>query len=323
MENLLISIIVPVFKVETYLDKCLESIVNQTYKNLEIILIDDGSPDNCPQICDKWAEKDSRIKVVHKENGGVSAARNTGIEMFTGDYVTFVDSDDWIEPYYIYEVVNCDNFNEYDIVITGFKFDYVDGKSTIFSYEDCVVESKAVEKLINDEIRPECWAKFIKRTLLYKTRFNESFGYAEDFLFNYEIFKQCTKMKCINSHKYHYLQESGNSSTTSIITENRANAYKVFEKILLDNKENPELYPVALYRFTVAVLAILSRVMSDRQITDKYYLEIVNTVLKYKKSIFKNSLISTRHKLIVLGMCIGPKLMLKFFMRLSKCHLFR
>jgi len=96
--NQLISVIVPVYIVEPYLDRCVQSIVNQTYKNLEIILVDDGSPDNSPAMCDAWAEKDSRIRVIHKENGGVSSARNAGLDMATGSYITFVDADDWLEP---------------------------------------------------------------------------------------------------------------------------------------------------------------------------------------------------------------------------------
>ena len=98
MNEPLVSVIVPVYKVEKYLDKCIESIVGQTYENLEIILVDDGSPDNCPTMCDEWAQKDSRIKVIHKENGGLSSARNAGLDACTGDYIGFVDSDDWIEP---------------------------------------------------------------------------------------------------------------------------------------------------------------------------------------------------------------------------------
>ncbi len=92
----LISIIIPVYKVEKFLDRCIESLINQEYKNLEIILVDDGSPDNCPKMCDEWSKKDDRIKVVHKENGGVGSARNEGIKIACGDYITFVDSDDWV-----------------------------------------------------------------------------------------------------------------------------------------------------------------------------------------------------------------------------------
>lgn len=92
----LISVIVPVFKVDPYLDRCVESIVNQTYRNLEIILVDDGSPDSCGAMCDAWAEKDRRIKVIHKKNGGLSDARNAGLDIATGTLIGFVDSDDFI-----------------------------------------------------------------------------------------------------------------------------------------------------------------------------------------------------------------------------------
>lgn len=95
-EQPLISVIVPVYKVEPYLDRCVQSIVNQTYENLEIILVDDGSPDHCPAMCDAWAAKDGRVQVLHKENGGVSTARNAGINIAKGAFFTFVDSDDWI-----------------------------------------------------------------------------------------------------------------------------------------------------------------------------------------------------------------------------------
>ena len=91
-----ISVIIPVYGVELYLDKCIESVVNQTYRNLEIILVDDGSPDRCPTICDEWAELDNRNKVIHKKNGGLSDARNAGIRIASGELIGFVDSDDWI-----------------------------------------------------------------------------------------------------------------------------------------------------------------------------------------------------------------------------------
>ena len=97
----LISVVVPVYRVEPYLDRCVASIVNQTYRNLEIILVDDGSPDRCPAMCDAWAEKDRRIKVIHKANGGLSDARNVGLQLAQGNYVAFIDSDDWIDLRFI------------------------------------------------------------------------------------------------------------------------------------------------------------------------------------------------------------------------------
>lgn len=90
----MISVIIPVYKVEQYLDECVESVVRQTYTDLEVILVDDGSPDGCPALCDRWAKKDSRIKVVHKKNGGLSSARNAGLAVARGEYIGFVDSDD-------------------------------------------------------------------------------------------------------------------------------------------------------------------------------------------------------------------------------------
>lgn len=103
--NYLISVIVPVYKVEKYLRKCIDSIIAQTYKNIEIFLVDDGSPDNCGAICDEYAHVDERIKVIHKENGGLSSARNAALDVATGDYVMFVDSDDWVEPDFCYSAL--------------------------------------------------------------------------------------------------------------------------------------------------------------------------------------------------------------------------
>ena len=94
----MISVIVPIYKVEEFLDECIQSIVDQTYQNLQIILVDDGSPDHCGEMCEDWAKKDKRIEVIHKKNGGLSDARNAGLAVATGDFVAFVDSDDWIEP---------------------------------------------------------------------------------------------------------------------------------------------------------------------------------------------------------------------------------
>ena len=114
-----ISVIVPVYKAESYLDRCVESIVNQTYKNLEIILVDDGSPDNSPKMCDDWAKKDERIKVIHKKNGGVSSARNAGINEATGEFVQFVDSDDYIDLSFCEQLVTPFE-GGVDLVVSGF-----------------------------------------------------------------------------------------------------------------------------------------------------------------------------------------------------------
>lgn len=121
MSKSMISVVVPIYNVEQYLDRCLTSIVNQTYRNLEIILVDDGSPDGCPHLCDQWAQKDSRIKVVHKKNAGLGMARNTGIEHATGEYICFFDSDDYVDVKTIEKAYEAAQRENADIVVFGCK----------------------------------------------------------------------------------------------------------------------------------------------------------------------------------------------------------
>ena len=129
----MVSVVVPIYNVEAYLDRCISSVVLQTYSNLEIILVDDGSPDRCPQICDDWARRDCRIKVIHKENAGLGMARNTGIEHATGSYVYFLDSDDYIEPETIEETVRSAWEHSAEVVLFGRK--WVNQNKEIFQVE--------------------------------------------------------------------------------------------------------------------------------------------------------------------------------------------
>ena len=119
-----VTVIIPVYKVERYLDACVESVVRQSYADLEILLVDDGSPDRCPALCDAWAEKDPRIKVIHRENGGLSAARNSGIDAAKGEFLLFVDSDDLLEPDAVRRAVDAQRQQDADLVI--FNLTYVD-----------------------------------------------------------------------------------------------------------------------------------------------------------------------------------------------------
>lgn len=130
-KNLLISIIVPVYKVEPYLRRCVDSILNQTFENLEIILIDDGSPDSCGSICDEYAEKDKRIKTIHKLNGGLSSARNAGLDICKGDYIMFVDSDDWVEPNFCEAALQLALTKKVDCVAFGY-YEYLNREKKTF-----------------------------------------------------------------------------------------------------------------------------------------------------------------------------------------------
>ena len=177
-----VSIIVPVYNVEKYLDRCMESLLGQTLKDIEIILVDDGSPDNCPQMCDEYAKRDSRVKVVHKENAGLGYARNSGLEVATGEYVAFVDSDDYVE-YDMYErLYEAINTNNVGMVLCGFYRDK-QGKKT----EAVIDNMPKKEKIIDSH------ADYITNLIgqLPSAHLNVFYGYAVwNILFSNEIIKK-------------------------------------------------------------------------------------------------------------------------------------
>lgn len=147
MNHCLVSVVVPIYNVEKYLDRCVDSIVNQTYQNLEIILVDDGSSDNCPQMCDEWAKKDKRIHVIHKENQGAGMARNTGIDAAKGSYICFIDSDDYVSPFIIEKAYNLASKDCSDIVTFGTTIVNKNGKivkEVVPKVEKCLFEGEEV-----------------------------------------------------------------------------------------------------------------------------------------------------------------------------------
>lgn len=208
----LISVIVPVYKVENYLNKCIESIVNQTYSNLEIILVDDGSPDNCPAMCDQWAAKDSRIRVIHKENGGLSDARNTGMEIASGSYICFVDSDDWIHPEYVERLYSACIEHQTSIAACDVQFVFdtsiIDYSLPSFKSTCCTTE-QALNTLIHGTgFRAVAWNKLYRRDILK----NESFPvgrFHEDEFFTYRILAKAPTLAYVDAQLYYYYQRSG------------------------------------------------------------------------------------------------------------------
>ena len=173
----LISIIVPIYKVEPYLRRCLDSIVNQTYTNLEIILIDDGSPDGCPQICNEYAARDDRIVVIHKENGGLSDARNAGLDICKGEYISFVDSDDWIADVFIEVMFKVLKDNKATMAISDFSRTSQTFSILFSHYDICHVEVlnhiEATKKLWSEYISTftTVWGVLYKASLFKHIRF--------------------------------------------------------------------------------------------------------------------------------------------------------
>ena len=216
----LVSVIVPVYKVEAYLPQCVESIIGQTYQNLEIILVDDGSPDACGSICDDYAKKDNRIKVFHKHNGGLSDARNYGIAQSTGEYLGFVDSDDWIELDMFEVLVNVAEANKADIVACGFYHEYP--KRTVV---DARVEKKydntihQVSALIKDDIDAFIWNKLYRKTCFSDIAF--PYGrFFEDIFTAHKLFLKATSCIYVSKPFYHYIKRRKNSITETFSMDN-------------------------------------------------------------------------------------------------------
>ena len=216
MSSPLVSIIVPIYKVEPYLRRCLDSIVNQTYTNIEIILIDDGSPDNCPQICDEYASKDNRIKVIHKMNGGLSDARNSGIDISKGEYISFVDSDDWVDEKYIEILLDLTIKENADIVIG----EYTKTQGVILQEKQNIwtktySSKEALIRLFskNNITFTVSWGKLYKKELFNSIRFPIG-KFHEDEFTTYILFYNSTKIVYTSKILYNYYQRAGSIVST-------------------------------------------------------------------------------------------------------------
>lgn len=214
----MISIIVPIYKVEKYIKQCVESIIAQTNKDIEIVLVDDGSPDNCPAICDEYAKQDGRIIVVHKENGGLISARKAGLKASSGEYICFVDGDDWIEPDMYEHIANEVEKTKADCVITQFYFEYPDNPTKsdyklnheLYNREE--IEKDIFPTMLFDNkyyrfgIYPCCWTKVFKRELLEKHLFNTDnrIRMGEDIAFTYPCLMECQTIAFVDKALYHY-----------------------------------------------------------------------------------------------------------------------
>lgn len=212
MDTPLISVIVPVYKVEAYLDRCVQSIVDQTYRNLEIILVDDGSPDNCPAMCDVWAAKDDRIKVIHKPNGGLSDARNAGMAVAAGVYMGFVDSDDYIAPnmyQLLYEHIISDAC---DIAACGVEMVWEDGtpSRSLTKAGSCILDCEAaMEACIRESwLKQPVWYKLYKTELIRDIPFPVG-KYHEDVFWTWQVVARAERVSVFDTPCYYYVQRSG------------------------------------------------------------------------------------------------------------------
>lgn len=211
-----ISVIVPIYKVENYLERCVNSIRNQTYKNLEILLVDDGSPDRCGEMCDSYAKEDARITVIHKENGGLSDARNVGIEASTGEYLAFVDSDDWLDPDMLELLYKMVKKHGADIAECSWRN----------IYKDCIIEETTctAEQIEGDNIaalegmldwkyfKPVAWNKLYHRSVISDIRYPKGKLHEDEFT-TYKYFYAARKLVYIDVSRYNYDRSRTDSIT--------------------------------------------------------------------------------------------------------------
>lgn len=276
MNNPVISVIIPVYDVEKYLDRCVESVLNQTYHNLEIILVDDGSPDGCPQLCDEWAKKDERIRVIHQRNGGLAAARNVGLLHCTGEYVDFVDSDDWIESDMIQTLYDVCVKNNVLLTACGrcVHFEGSDSSRIDKCPPECeVIDTKvfAMRMLTGDNCDCSVCDKLFHRSLWEYVRFPEGRIY-EDIAIMYKVVLNASHIATINRPLYHYFRHSGSivaSAFSAKLFDYPFNTRKLLEDI---EQNHPELYDHACWSHTKALIRVLDKLSR----TDR------NTYLKYR-----------------------------------------
>lgn len=208
--NKLVSIIVPVYNVEKYLKRCIDSILSQTYHNLEIILVDDGSTDYSGAICDRYAEQDYRIRVIHKKNGGLSDARNSGLDIAKGDYIAFIDSDDWISDDYVNVLVKALEYGKTQISACSYrkvsgltKYNEVTGISSSGELEIWTILEAYQHLFLNKKIDCSAWAKLYKHTLFRDIRFPVGKLYEDQFT-TYKLFHSSQGVTYIDQEMYFY-----------------------------------------------------------------------------------------------------------------------
>ncbi|NSE80320.1 glycosyltransferase family 2 protein [Coprococcus comes] len=308
-----VSIIIPVYNVEKYLEKCIKSVLNQTYQNLEIILVDDGSKDKSAIICDEYMVKDNRITVIHKQNGGLSSARNAGIEVATGEAVFFLDSDDYISKECIEKLVKLMKKNSADISIIQMK--YISEEIN----DDCAKQNnekimlmnseRAIEESLYQKLYTCCApAKLYKIEVIGDIRFPVG-RISEDLATSHLFFKNAEKIVYSNYYGYYYRQHE--ESIMHVFNPKRLDALEWAENIELFCKENyPSIIKAAYCRtFNVAIHLILD--LPDKgEVHDIYFNKIWNEVKRTRIRTVFNKKARNREKVAAL-LSLGGEKMLK------------
>lgn len=303
----MVSIIVPIYKAEKYLHRCIDSILAQTFSDFELLLVIDGSPDNSGAICDEYALKDLRIRVLHKENGGVSSARNLGLDNACGEWVAFIDADDWIGETYLEYCVSAGI--DVDLVRVGIKRIY-DEKTTIEVRQSFGKRYSTVgnhlKKIVSRSTTLGVWGGLYRLSYLnkFKIRFREGLKMGEDWLFSFEYLKHCSSVILVTSNLYYYNKINEESCVNNISFEKDIQLLSVTSEILNDELiRSPKFYISKSTCKTKVLYEVLSHVLSISKTKEE---RKRLTALVFRKNITSNiielivSRTNFKHKLFVI-----------------------
>lgn len=308
-----VSVIVPVYKVEKYLEQCIDSIIGQTYQNLEIILVDDGSPDNCGRICDEYAATDDRIKVIHQENGGLSAARNAGLDIATGDYIAFVDSDDWILPNAIERMHRAYATSCADLVVCNFGLFY----EQLFLGERRAESNIEDEVLTQEQLMNKCckhsdwyivpWNKLYKKSIFDVLRFLVGYRHEDEAIFHYVI-EKCKTIATVSDRLYIYRQSSGSIMGSGLSIESTDILYALGDRLRCARKHRWHEYEKALAAFYETKFWELYHLFSEDKGNEKYTKRMESSLKKALPSVLNSNQVSGSHKIYLTLLRFSPKL---------------
>lgn len=319
----LISVIVPIYKVEEYLCRCVDSIMRQTYKNIEIILVDDGSPDNCGAICDDYEKKDSRIKVIHQENAGLSAARNAGIRISTGKYITVVDSDDYITDDYVQVLYDAVQRTGCDIAIGSHEVIYDNG--TVFDKstgEDAVLTPKETLKriLYDDGIDLSAWAKLYDRSLFDTVEYPVGRLF-EDAATTYLLVDKANAVAVISKPIYKYMIRSNSITVQSFSPRKMDLITSTDEMCTYVTEKYPDLEKPAKRRLLYAYFSTLSQLAMSKTAYPAEKKQMMKFIRKNGWAVLSDKYAPKRDKAAIFSACIGFwffRIMWNFYCKASK-----
>lgn len=310
----LVSVIIPIYKVEKYLRQCVDSIIDQTYHKLEIILVDDGSPDNCGTICDGYVKKDERIQVIHQKNGGLSAARNAGLDIAKGDYIFFVDSDDWIANDTIQKMLAKYEETNADLVLCDicpfYEADYSGVKKQASPLKAEVLDQKElIERLMQEAAWYYCvaWNKLYPRTLLEGIRFPVNFIH-EDEAVAHRIFEKCQTIAVIAEPMYFYRQTNSGIMASGVTNKSTDILTAIADRLSCARANLWKSYESQMVQYYEGKFWQWYHLFSKGQENEKYIKRMENSLSKALPSILRSRQISVSHKIYLTLLRFSPKL---------------